>query len=142
MKNKPKLSLYSFLIIFAVNFSIMILLFSALSLFVGLDVMLNLKDFILIIVLSIISSLAIFIILLFEKINQVLQIDLVYFILNLFVYLMCFITKIYQNRIGLFLISMAISIIGLIFITLITNYFNKKENDSLNDSLLKYKERD
>ena len=142
MKNKPKLSLYSFLIIFAVNFSIMILLFSALSLFVGLDVMLNLKDFILIIVLSIISSLAIFIILLFEKINQVIQIDLVYFILNLFVYLMCFITKIYQNRIGLFLISMAISIIGLIFITLITNYFNKKENDSLNDSLLKYKERD
>lgn len=142
MKNKPKLSLYSFLIIFAVNFSIMILLFSALSLFVGLDVMLILKDFILIIVLSIISSLAIFIILLFEKINQVIQIDLVYFILNLFVYLMCFITKIYQNRIGLFLISMAISIIGLIFITLITNYFNKKENDSLNDSLLKYKERD
>lgn len=142
MKNKSKLSIYSFLIMFAISFSLMILLHLILSLFVGLGGYFHFNDFILIFILSIISSLGIYIVLLFEKLNQVIQIDLIYIIFNIVIYTMCFVLKIYHNKLLFLFISLGISLLGLILITIVMNYFYNRENKSLNDSLLKYKERD
>ena len=142
MKNKSKLSIYSFLIVFTISFSSLILLNLLLSMFVGLGGYFHFNDFILILILSIVSSVGIYIVLLFEKLNQVVQIDLIYTILNLVIYVMCFVLKIYQTRISFLFISIGISLVGLAIITFISHYFYNRENKSLNDSLSKYKERD
>lgn len=142
MKNKSKLSIYSFLIVFTISFSSLILLNLLLSMFVGLGGYFHFKDFILILILSIASSVGIYIVLLFEKLSQVVQIDLIYAILNLVIYVMCFVLKIYQTRISFLFISIGISLLGLAIVTFIAHYYYNRENKSLNDSLSKYKERD
>ena len=100
MKNRSKLSIFSLLIIFTVSFSFLTLSNVFLSLLTGLSGALTFKDFVLIFIISIIVTLLIFVVLLIERLNQVVQVDLIYLILNIGVYVMCFIVKMYQNKVS------------------------------------------
>lgn len=142
MKNRSKLSIFSLLIIFTVSFSFLTLSNVFLSLLTGLSGTITLKDIILISVISILLTGLIFVILLFERLNQVVQIDLIYIILNIGSYTMSFIVKMYQNKVSAVLISLVVSVIGLVLLTVIVKYFNDKEDKNLNESLTSYKERE
>ena len=78
MKNRSKLSIFSLLIIFTVSFSFLTLSNVFLSLLTGLSGALTFKDFVLIFIISIIVTLLIFVVLLIERLNQVVQVDLIY----------------------------------------------------------------
>ena len=142
MKNRSKLSIFSLLIIFTVSFSFLTLSNVFLSLLTGLSGALTFKDFVLIFIISIIVTLLIFVVLLIERLNQVVQVDLIYLILNIGVYVMCFIVKMYHNKVSAMLISILVSFIGLLILTGVVYYFNNRENQILNDSLSNYKERE
>ena len=142
MKNRSKLIIFSLLIIFTVSFSFLTLSNVFLSLLTGLSGTITLKDIILISVISILLTGLIFVILLFERLNQVVQIDLIYIILNIGSYTMSFIVKMYQNKVSAVLISLVVSVIGLVLLTVIVKYFNDKEDKNLNESLTSYKERE
>lgn len=142
MKNRSKLSIFSLLIIFTVSFSFLTLSNVFLSLLTGLSGALIFKDFVLIFIISIIVTLLIFVVLLIERLNQVVQVDLIYLILNIGVYVMCFIVKMYQNKVSAMLISILVSFIGLLILTGVVYYFNNRENQILNDSLSNYKGRE
>lgn len=142
MKNRSKLSIFSLLIIFTVSFSFLTLSNVFLSLLTGLSGALTFKDFVLIFIISIIVTLLIFVVLLIERLNQVVQVDLIYLILNIGVYVMSFIVKMYHNKVSAMLISILVSFIGLIILTGVVYYFNNRENQILNDSLSNYKGRE
>lgn len=142
MKNRSKLSIFSLLIIFTVSFSFLTLSNVFLSLLTGLSGALTFKDFVLIFIISIIVTLLIFVVLLIERLNQVVQVDLIYLILNIGVYGMCFIVKMYHNKVSAMLISILVSFIGLLILTGVVYYFNNRENQILNDSLSNYKGRE
>lgn len=133
----------SFFAIFAILFTISIIIFAAISQYVYEDVSF-IRELIAITGICAAMSIVISIFLQINKISPLFQIILIYCFVFLVIFVMGYVLYIYDfyNNVRLFLSTTIFFIIGLLCIIIIQMIVSKKNDDSLNADLKQFKERD
>lgn len=146
MKNKKLLVFRNFIVKILVNFTV---IFSMLAVF---DIVVssllgnktgNFYMWIMIVLFAIIISVILYFIFKINKISILAQIVITYSVVSIGTYVQGYVVRIFSiHDLKFLLISISISLLGLLILAAILLVKNKNENDRLNKYLENFKERD
>ena len=136
------------LIHFAIIFSVLALISVISGAIVGSNAIGSFFAWMIILLVSIILSIIFYFIFKINRISLFIQITIVYFLISIASYFVCFYVVLglfnftESKNIIFFVCSLGITLLGYGIIALIILLKSKRENDSLNESLASFKERD